>query len=346
MSNTQTDTGTGSDANNPMQPACPAFTRWMKRRIARTAARHSAASSAIKQSIATPNTLLPQSTGTPKPGPTNVASHTFAPALPPNAEELHVAALQDLKQRMRCQDAFLQHFVTRLLQDPVVIHTWLTPLPRPHGSSSADTPLFGLGAWCISGQPTVPNDHPTAAQADEQGQPVTWVRPVDDIWLVALQAVRDRHLARHEIELAFVVTMVQSLLVPTAFGLGHNHEDLSLMQHIKAARQACSADCVSEYETKHLSNVSKMEAQAVLLKALLVPDMTDVEAENIHLLQLSRIRHTVERAMQVLQRKWAPPESVRRQTRTCQPNRQSVAQSAAVQKPRSGPSTLNRGGTQ
>lgn len=328
MSNTPTATGAVPD--HPMQPACPAFTRWMKRRIARTAARHSAVPRAIKPSMTKSNTFQQcHSTVTPSHGPTSAPPHTITPHLPPNAEELHVAALQDLRQRVRCQDAFLQHVMTGLLKDTVATHTWLTPLPRTCRSSSHGSASVGLRASGVGRPHSGSAVDSTPDQATESVQALPWVRPFDDVWAVAIQAVRDPNLARHEIELTFVVTVVQALLTPTGFGSGLTHEDLNLLQHIKAARRACSddggsGDCVSEYETKRRSNVSKMEAQAVLLKALLIPEMTDVDAENIHLLQLNRIRRTVSRAMQSLQQTWAPAEGSRRPNRNCQTTRSSV----------------------
>lgn len=328
MSNTHTATGAGPD--HPMQPACPAFTRWMKRRIARTAARHSAAPSAIKPSITTPNTCQQRhSTVTPTHGPTSAHPPTVTLHLPPNAEELHVAALQDLRQRLRCQDAFLQHVMTALLNETVATHTWLTPLPRTCRSSPPGTTSVGLWASGVGRLNSVSDAGSTPDQAAEPVQALPWVRPFDDVWAVAMLAVRDPNLARHEIELTFVVTLVQSLLTPTAFGSDLTHEDLNLLQHIKAARRACSEDgapddCVSEFETKRRSNASNMEAQAVLLKALLIPEITDVDAENIHLLQLNRIRRTVSRAMQALQQTWAPVEDSHSPTRSCQTTRSSV----------------------
>lgn len=328
MSNTPTATGAGAD--HPLQPACPAFTRWMKRRIARTAKRHSAAPSAIKPSITKPNTFQQcHSTVTRTHGPTSAPPPTITPHLPPNAEELHVAARQDLRQRVRCQDAFLQHVMTALLKETVVTHTWLTPLPRTSRSSSPGSASVGLRASGVGRLNAGSDAGSTRDQATESVQALPWVRPFDDVWAVAMQAVRDPNLARHEIELTFVVTLVQSLLTPTAFSAGLTHEDLNLLQHIRAARRACSDDgasddCVSEYETKRRSNVSTMEAQAVLLKALLIPEMTDVDAENIHLLQLNRIRRTVSRAMQSLQQTWAPAEGSRRPNRSCQTTRSSV----------------------
>lgn len=299
MSKTPANTGTNPGSTNLMQPACPAFTRWMQRRIFRK-------------------------------GPRNVSPPpTSTPHLPPNAEELHVAALQDLRQRVRCQDAFLQHVMTGLLKETVVTHTWLTPLPRTCRSSSPGSASAGLRAGGVGRPHSGSAVDSTPDQATESVQALPWVRPFDDVWAAAMQAVRDPNLARHEIELTFVVTLLQSLLTPTAFGSGLTHEDLNLLQHIKAARRACSDegasdDCVSEYETKRRSNASKMEAQAVLLKALLIPKMTDVDAENIHLLQLNRIRRTVSRAMQALQQSWAPAEGFRSASRSCQTNRSPV----------------------
>lgn len=328
MSNTHTANGAGAD--HPLQPACPAFTRWMKRRIARTAARHSAAPSDIKPSINKPNTFQQcHSTVTPTHGPTSAPPPTITPHLPPNAEELHVAAQQELRQRVRCQDPFLQHVMTALLNETGVTHTWLTPLPRTCRPSSPGSASVGHRASGVGRPHSCTAVDSTPDQATESVQALPWVRPFDDVWAAAMQAVRDPNLARHEIELTFVVTLVQSLLTPTGFGSGLTHEDLNLLQHIKAARRACSddgasEDCVSEFETKRRSNVSKMEAQAVLLKALLIPEMTDVDAENIHLLQLNRIRRTVSRAMQSLQQTWAPAEGSHSPNRSCQTTRSSV----------------------
>lgn len=53
-------------------------------------------------------------------------------------------------------------------------------------------------------------------------------------------------------------------------------------------------------------------------------------------------RHVVDRSMQVLQCKWAPPESARLQTKTCQSNRISVSPSAALPKQQIGQIPMNR----
>jgi len=302
--------------NDPMQPACPAFTRWMQRRVLRGGAK--------RVPTAQPHT-------SPKAGQ-NVARP--AVLTPPSDDELSVAALKDLQQRLHCKNAFLQEFLTRLQQHSIVTNAWLQPLPRPMG---------GAAAASAAGSGTERRGPQAVGLPTEFAHPVTWVRPIDDIWTVALQAARDPSLAHHERELAFVVALVRPLLEDTAFRLGYSHEDLSLLPCIKAARRACSDEGVSDFETQHPSNASHVEAQAVLLKSLLIPEMIDVDAECIHLAQRDRISRAVDRAMQVLRVNWAEPEPIQPLARTCLTPRHHTTERSAVAHPGGRRNTLNRG---
>ena len=80
---------------------CPAFTRWMQRRVFKAPV---VATKANRQSV----------------------SQT-----PPSDEELNVAALQELRLRLTCRNRFLNLFLEQLQQDPLVTAAWLSPLPRP-----------------------------------------------------------------------------------------------------------------------------------------------------------------------------------------------------------------------
>ena len=141
---------------------------------------------------------------------------------PPNEEELTVAHLQELKQRLQCRQPFLNSFLQLLLQDPKISAAWITPLPRPDTAMGLGAPASRLG------------------QQTDIGSAVPWVKPIDDIWRVAAKAARDGRIANHERELAFVVTLVKPLLDVTAFPFGLKPQDLEIASCIQRARCACS----------------------------------------------------------------------------------------------------------
>lgn len=302
--------------NNPMQPACPAFTRWMQRRVLRGGAKRVQAEQQHTRPKAGRNVARP------------------AVLTPPNDEELTVAALKDLQQRLRCKNAFLHEFLTRLPQHPIVTNAWLQPLPRPIGCATAAS---------AAGSGTERRGPRAVGLPAEFAHPVTWVRPIDDIWTVALQAARDPSLAHHERELAFVVALVRPLLEDTACRLGYTHEDLSLLSCIQAARRACSEEGVSDFETQHQSNASDVEAQAVLLKSLLLPEMIDFDADRIDVLQRDRIWRAVDRGMQVLRVNWAEPEPIQPLARTCLTPQRHTTERSTVAHLGVRRNTLNRG---
>jgi hypothetical protein len=214
---------------------------------------------------------------------------------PPSEEEVNVAQLHDLKQRLQCRDPFLNTFLQLLLKDHQISAAWLTPLPR------SDT---GMGL-CLPASPL--------AQRGVVHPPLVWIRPIDDIWRVAAQAGRDRHITHHERELAFVITLVKPLMEDNPFRFNLKPQDLNIAACIQRARRACSDrsdDPASEGSEETLL------AQASLLKSLLVPESIDWEADRINPVQHLRIGRAVEQALGALELIWDEPEAVKPLGRT------------------------------
>lgn len=284
----------------PHQPACPAFNRWMQRRVLnkgrgqKPSCRPTPSSPAPASPAASPSTFHSTS---------RAASHaaSLPPALAsarhfplPSDEELTVAHLQELKGRLRCRNPFLNQFLVLLQQDPAVSSAWITPLPHP--------------------------DTPTGREADAPAflapQPFQWVRPIDDLWRVALQAARDPMLSAPEREMVFVATLVKPLLETSVFKLGWTHEDIHLVPRIRAARQACSVWDEAGDDLRDSCGDALMQAQAMLLKGLLVPGLIDLDADQIHPGQYRRLAAVVERALWVLALQWSEPEAIKPLART------------------------------
>jgi hypothetical protein len=214
---------------------------------------------------------------------------------PPNEEELTVAHLQELKQRLQCRQPFLNAFLQLLLQDPKISTAWITPLPRPETAMGLCVSASNLGLQTVA------------------GSAAPWVKPIDDIWRVAAKAARDGRIANHERELAFVVMLVRPLLDDTAFPFGLKSQDQEIAPCIQRARSACS-----DQSTVPMSSEAEeaLLGQASLLKALLIPLGIDFEADCINPVQYYRINKVVEQTLTALELMWEKPEAVKPLGRT------------------------------
>lgn len=276
------------------QPACPAFTRWMQRRILKSGSSSTKACRTGKKSSARGIPYPPESSmpATHASSIASVSSNTaIHPVLtPPNEEELTVAHLQELKQRLQCRQPFLNAFLQQLLEDPKISAAWITPLPRTETAMGLCVPASRLGQQTVI------------------GSVAPWVKPIDDIWRVAVKAARDGRIANHERELAFVVTLVKPLLDATAFPFGLKSQDLEIASCIQRARCECS-----DQSTVPMSSEADdaLLGQASLLKALLIPRAIDFEADCINPIQYYRVNKVVEQALAALELMWDEPEAVK-----------------------------------